>query len=146
MHRWMRLWLGSMLIAGLLPLAVAQTAASLGTEIREQAVTFHVGSIKLAGTLLRPIQRGPVPGIVLLAGSGPGTRSHLRLFAERFARDGFAALIFDKRGSGESEGSWTEESLDDLADDALAAAAFSSHNRRSTRSVWESGASARQGG
>ena len=124
MYRWMRLWLGSTLIAGLLPVAVAQTATSPDSEIREQAVTFHVGPVKLAGTLLRPIQQSPVPGIVLLAGSGPGTRSHLRLFAERFAKDGFAALIFDKRGSGESEGSWTEESLDDLADDALSAVAF----------------------
>jgi pimeloyl-ACP methyl ester carboxylesterase len=124
LHQWMRLWLGSTLIAGLLPVAVAQTATSPGSEIREQAVTFHVGSIRLAGTLLTPVQKGPVPGIVLLAGSGPGMRSRLRLFAERFAKDGLAALIFDKRGSGESEGSWTEESLDDLADDALAAVAF----------------------
>jgi pimeloyl-ACP methyl ester carboxylesterase len=124
LHRWMRLWLGSTLIAGLLQVAVAQTAPSPGSEIREQAVTFHVGSVRLAGTLLRPAQKGPVPGIVLLAGSGPGPRSHLRLFAERFAKDGCAALIFDKRGSGESEGSWTEESLDDLADDVLAAVAF----------------------
>jgi hypothetical protein len=46
------------------------------------------------------------------------------MFAEQFARLGFAALIFDKRGSGASQGSWTEESLDDLADDALAATAF----------------------
>ena len=39
-------------------------------------------------------------------------------------RLGLAALIFDKRGSGTSGGLWTEESLDDLADDALAATAF----------------------
>jgi pimeloyl-ACP methyl ester carboxylesterase len=119
-----RLWLGSTLLTSLLPVAVAQTTTSATSEIKEQSVTFHVGSVKLAGSLLRPTQKGAVPGIVLLAGSGAGTRSHLRLFAERFAKDGFAALIFDKRGSGESEGSWTEESLDDLADDALAAVAF----------------------
>jgi predicted acyl esterase len=44
--------------------------------------------------------------------------------AERFVADGFAALIFDKRGSGASSGSWTDASLDDLAGDGLAAVAF----------------------
>jgi uncharacterized protein len=94
------------------------------SEVEEQAITFRVGSLILSGTLLRPIGEGSHPGIVLLHGSGPGPRQQLRMFAERFARLDFAVLIFDKRGSGASEGSWTEESLDDLTDDALAAAAF----------------------
>jgi hypothetical protein len=78
----------------------------------------------MSGTLLRPLAGGLHPGIVLLHGSGPGSRQQLRILAERFTRLGFAALILDKRGSGTSGGSWTEESLDDLADDALAATAF----------------------
>lgn len=93
-------------------------------QIGEQAITFQVGSLTLSGTLLRPIDKESHPGIVLLHGSGPGPRQQLRPFAERFARLGFAALIFDKRGSGASQGSWEQESLDDLADDALAAIAF----------------------
>ena len=44
--------------------------------------------------------------------------------AERFARLGIAALIFDKRGSGSSTGSWIDASLDDLSGDALAAVSF----------------------
>jgi dienelactone hydrolase len=44
--------------------------------------------------------------------------------ARRFVADGIAALIFDKRGSGHSSGSWIAASLDDLAADAAAAAAF----------------------
>jgi dipeptidyl aminopeptidase/acylaminoacyl peptidase len=93
-------------------------------QIGEQSIAFRVGPLTMSGTLLRPAGEGHYPGIVLLHGSGPGPRQQLRMFAERFARLGFAALIFDKRGSGASEGSWTEESLDDLADDALAATAF----------------------
>ncbi|HEY6389030.1 MAG TPA: alpha/beta fold hydrolase [Candidatus Acidoferrum sp.] len=93
-------------------------------QIGEQEVAFRVGSVTLSGTLLRPTCVGSRPAIALLHGSGPGPRQQLRVFAERFARIGFAALIFDKRGSGTSGGSWTEESLDDLADDALAAVAF----------------------
>ena len=94
------------------------------SEVKEQSVTFHADAVNLSGTLLRPIGEGPHPAIVLLPGSGPGPRQQLRMFAERFVRLGFAALIFDKRGSGSSEGSWTEESLDDLAGDALAATNF----------------------
>src|SRR5206468_1660261 len=37
---------------------------------------------------------------------------------------GLVALAFDKRGSGESQGDWTDASLDDLAGDATAAMAF----------------------
>lgn len=102
-----------------------QAAEAVGqSPVREQAITFRVGPITLSGTLLRSPAGGPQPGIVLLHGSGPGPRQALRIFAERFTRLGFAALIFDKRGSGASGGSWTEESLEDLADDALAATAF----------------------
>jgi dienelactone hydrolase len=119
-----RLSLASALTTMLLPPIAAQTGAGGPTEVKEQPVIFQVESVKMAGTVLRPTQKGPLPGIVLLAGSGPGTRDHLRILAERFAKLGFAALIFDKRGSGESGGSWADESLDDLADDAVAAATF----------------------
>ena len=118
---WATLLLGTV---GVVPM-VAQLAKTDGQhQIMEQAVTFPAGPVTLSGTLLRPPDRGSRPAIVLLHGSGPGPRQELRIFAERFARLGFVALIFDKRGSGDSGGLWTEESLDDLADDALAAAAF----------------------
>ena len=110
-------WVGAIVVS---PIDKAQGQ----NQINEQAVTFRVGSVTLSGTLLRPDGKGSCPGIVLLPGSGPGPRKHLRMFAERFARLGFASLIFDKRGSGGSGGSWTDESLDDLSDDALAATTF----------------------
>jgi dienelactone hydrolase len=102
----------------------AEVGASAPIHFTEKPVTFQVSSVTLAGTLLSPDEGVPHPAIVLLHGSGPGPRQELRIFAERFARLGFVTLIFDKRGSGESGGSWLEESLDDLADDVLAAASF----------------------
>ena len=57
----------------------------------------------LRGTLSLPRwSRRPVPGIVLVHGSGPLTREHLRGDARRLARLGFAVLAYDKRGVGHS--------------------------------------------
>ncbi len=105
-----------------LPLmTVLTTAAVPRSPFSEQEVTFRSDSVTLAGTLVLPEGGGRHPGIVFLHGSGPSTRAGARPYAEAFARLGFASLIFDKRGSGESGGSWTTASLQDLADDALAA-------------------------
>jgi dienelactone hydrolase len=107
------------------PCAISQaTQPTTPPKPHEIEITFQNGGITLAGTLLLPDSSGPVPAIVLTHGSGPTTREEGRPFAERFVRLGMAALIFDKRGCGASKGMWYDASLDDLADDAIAAAAF----------------------
>src|SRR6266849_3156969 len=111
-------------VLGGVAVGVTRMPASVEPLAGEQEITFGSPPLRLTGTLIRPHARGNVPGIVLLHGSGPGPRSALRPMAERFVADGFAALVFDKRGSGGSAGSWTDASLDDLADDALVAVAF----------------------
>src|ERR1700749_2584665 len=74
---------------------------------RRQDVTFRNGDVLLAGTLLLPRGAGLHPGIVFVHGSGPETRWGTSLFfADRFARAGVAALVFDKRGTGGSTGDW----------------------------------------
>jgi pimeloyl-ACP methyl ester carboxylesterase len=45
-------------------------------------------------------------------------------FADRFARSGIAALVFDKRGAGQSTGDWKTITYKGLADDYLAAVRF----------------------
>lgn len=83
-------------------------------------VTFDNGGVKLSGTLVSPHSPGRHPAVVLLQGSGPETRwGTNRFIADRFARAGIAALIYDKRGSGASGGDWKTASYDDLARDAL---------------------------
>ena len=58
---------------------------------------------------------------MLLHGSGPESRwGPNRFLADRLARAGVAALIYDKRGSGVSGGDWRKASFADLAEDALA--------------------------
>lgn len=83
-------------------------------------VAFQNGDVELRGTLLLPSGAGPFPAIVFLHGSGPHTRGGFERFAKEFASLGIASLYYDKRGTGESKGSWITSSLDDLANDAVA--------------------------
>jgi len=85
----------------------------------------------LAATLRFPAAgRAPFPAIVLAHGSGPLTRDQLRPLAERFLSLGLAVMTYDKRGVGQSTGTYvnvgTERSVEVfglLADDALACVA-----------------------
>ena len=100
----------------------AQVAAAAGYEVRD--VQFENGDVTLKGSLYLPAGDAQAPGLVFLHGSGPVTRAGARPYAQEYARLGFASLIFDKRGAGESGGSWVTSSLEDLAADALAAVNF----------------------
>jgi imidazolonepropionase-like amidohydrolase/pimeloyl-ACP methyl ester carboxylesterase len=88
---------------------------------KEEEVTFKNGDVTLSGTLLLPTGRqGAAPVVVFTHGGGPETRASGRSWALGFVRRGFAALVYDKRGTGKSTGSWQTSNMDDLANDALA--------------------------
>jgi pimeloyl-ACP methyl ester carboxylesterase len=105
-------------------LLATSPASPQAREFTERNVIFQNGSVDLHGTLIVPAAEKPVPAIVFLHGSGPHPRAGFRSYAEAFARLGVAGLFFDKRGSGESGGSWITSSLEDLAGDALAAVEY----------------------
>jgi len=96
-----------------------------------QEITFVSGAVTLSGTLTLPEDAtGPVPGVLLLAGSGPVDRNEnapgektdiLNTLAGALARAGIGSLRYDKRGIGESGGSYATSSMDDLVSDAQAA-------------------------
>ena len=95
---------------------------------RRQDITFRNGDVVLSGTLLRPRTPGPHPGIVFMHGSGPESRWGTSFFlADRFARAGIAALVFDKRGVGQSTGDWTTIDDQELAEDYVNAVRFLQH-------------------
>jgi len=79
-----------------------ETGVRAGFE--EQRVAFYNGDVKLAGSLLLPVRDGPVPAVVFVHGAGRQTREPYREAGEFFASRGIAALIYDKRGVGESGG------------------------------------------
>ena len=88
---------------------------------REQAVTFKNGEVTLSGTLLLSLGKAaPLPAVVFAHGGAPEARLVNKGWALRFVRRGIAALIYDKRGVGESTGDWRTANLDDLAGDLLA--------------------------
>jgi uncharacterized protein len=88
-------------------------------------VIFRNGAIALSGTLCVPRSPGRHAAVVILQGSGSESRwGTNRFIADQFARSDIAALVYDKRGSGESTGDWKASSYDDLANDALAGIDF----------------------
>jgi uncharacterized protein len=67
---------------------------------------FESGDVHLTFTLDLPPGKGPFPAVVMGHGSGRVTRDQLTWAATRFAKLGFAVLRFDKRGVGESTGTY----------------------------------------
>lgn len=87
---------------------------------REEEIAFQNGDVKLSGTLFLPNGSGKFPTVIITHGSVPHERSGYRSWARRFANNGIAALIYDKRGAGKSTGNTRAASMEELADDALA--------------------------
>ncbi len=93
---------------------------------KEERVTFSSHSTSLVGTLVWPASRA-VAAVAFVHGSGRQERNFH--WARSFAADGIAALVYDKRGVGESGGDFEEQqsvggpNISLLADDAVAAVA-----------------------
>lgn len=98
---------------------------SLGAENKHIAIEFESHAINLAGTLVLPVDRKVYAAVVFVHGSGKQKRNIY--WAEQFASYGIAALVYDKRGVGESGGKYESQqsvsgaNINLLADDAVAA-------------------------
>jgi pimeloyl-ACP methyl ester carboxylesterase len=109
----------------LLAPAAIRAQPSAQAPYRTEEVRYANGHVALAGLLMLPPARGPVPGAVIIQGSGRSDRTNqwARAIAEELVRAGVAVLLTDKRGSGASGGDWQTAGFDDLAGDALAGVA-----------------------
>lgn len=83
--------------------------------------------VLLSGTLSRPRWRKPIGAVVVVHGSGPLTRGHVRGDVRALVAQGFAVVHYDKRGAGDSQGEYMPSSSHSmsrivaiLADDAVA--------------------------
>lgn len=96
---------------------------------QETEVRIPAHGATLAGTVTEPPTTGPHPGIVIIHGSESGERFYYGVLVGFYASLGFTVLTYDKRGHGESTGTYPGEyaSVDALttyADDATVALNF----------------------
>ena len=122
-----------------LTLLLAAIAGTQGPSPESIPVRIEAQGAVLAGDILLPWQaaRGPVPGVVMVHGSGRSERELYRPAAHRLKGMGLAVLLYDKRGVGQSTGRYREvttensrESLAELADDASRALAVLAAQRQ----------------
>lgn len=92
---------------------------------REDVVIAVDDDVSLAATLYAPRGTGPFAAVAVIPGSGGQSRGDWSLRAHAFAlvRSGVACLVYDKRGTGASTGSYEYATFPELARDATAAVA-----------------------
>jgi len=78
------------------------------------------GGVKLAGGLVLPKGNDPVSIVVLLHGAERESARETYALQRLLPAENIGAFVYDKRGTGESEGKYTQD-FDTLADDAVAA-------------------------
>jgi dipeptidyl aminopeptidase/acylaminoacyl peptidase len=99
-----------------------QPSTGIGADTRSQDVFIEVGDYRLAATLWTPLGPGPHPAAVQLHGAGPGLRNdYIATVREAFSRGGLAVLACDRPGCGESTGDWQRQTLEQRAEEAIAA-------------------------
>jgi dienelactone hydrolase len=96
----------------------AQAAERL--PLRERTVTFRSGDLELFGKLVLPEGEGPHPAVVVAHGSEATAASQFYHEPYLLAPHGIATFVFDKRGTGRSQGKYGMD-FPVLAGDVLAA-------------------------
>jgi uncharacterized protein len=91
-----------------------------------EEILFQNGHITLVGTLYKPDSDPPYPAVVVVHPASGGERTnpfydHLK---SELPRHGIAVLIFDRRGSGASEGDFETADFEDLAGDVISAVEY----------------------
>jgi len=109
----------------------ASTPTAASAERASTTGFFTNGDVRLSYRLDVPQRSGPVGAVVFGHGSGEQTQESCRFLADGFLSRGFATLCFDKRGVGQSSGTFVfvgaRDSIpvfDDLASDMAAGVAF----------------------
>jgi dipeptidyl aminopeptidase/acylaminoacyl peptidase len=84
-------------------------------------VSFRNGATRLEGSLYRPSRRtAKLPLVALAHGSEENDRYSFGPIPWVLASQGYAVLVYDKRGTGSSTGDWRSAGLEDYADDLIA--------------------------
>ena len=113
-------------------LYAANNAVRKSMNFHQEEVSYrnNAADVTLTGTLTLPQATTPVAAVVLIAGYGPSDRdatranSYFKVLAEYLTEQGIAVLRYDKRGAGQSTGSYATATSRDFANDAFAGIAY----------------------
>ncbi len=112
------------------------TVGSITIEVQppngEGDFSFISDDTELRATINLPSGSGPFPAVVFIHGSGTAPRSTFQVFADILTNGGVAVFFYDKRGTGESGGTFVEvgptsggiDRVNQLGRDAIAALEF----------------------
>jgi alpha-beta hydrolase superfamily lysophospholipase len=92
---------------------------------REETFVFEHDGNNLVGDLRLPVEEGPYPSVIFIHGDGAmpaDSYGYYKPLIEAFTLAGFATLSWDKPGVARSKGDWLAQSMQDRADEAVAAA------------------------
>jgi poly(3-hydroxybutyrate) depolymerase len=95
-----------------------QTGKRIEFDVIE--TTFESGGVKLAGRLVLPKGKERIPVVVLVHGSEHDSALQTYSMQRTFPAQGIGVFVYDKRGTGSSGGTYTQD-FATLADDAIAA-------------------------
>ncbi len=96
-----------------------RTARRIDFDVTDTTFTGRDG-VTLAGRLVLPKGAGAVPVMVLVHGSEDSSAIQTYAMQRMLPAEGVGAFVYDKRGTGASQGKYTQD-FDVLADDAVAA-------------------------
>jgi hypothetical protein len=95
-----------------------ESGKRIAFDVRDTA--FESNGVKLVGRLIMPEGSGKIPVVVLVHGSEQDSALDSYALQRMFPAQGVGAFVYDKRGTGVSGGTYTQN-FDVLADDAIAA-------------------------
>jgi len=98
-------------------------------HFRREEITFRNKDVRLGGVLFIPLAKPAPPFAVLIHGSGEVDRNsdYYHSLGYALAEKGIGVLLYDKRGCGKSGGDWKTATMQDFANDAVAALEFLKH-------------------
>lgn len=112
-----KVWLSLAIIIVLISVPVLYILEQNTFDMEEKTIKFDTPQGMLTGTLTLPKQYSGKLGLVLfIHGDGAINASYhdgYKPLWERLASLGYASLSLNKRGIGESEGHWLDQSIDD---------------------------------
>jgi pimeloyl-ACP methyl ester carboxylesterase len=93
-----------------IPTIFAQAADEVVRHDTERVV-FESGHFKVVGELRIPKTDGKYPLVIMVHGDGPARMTYFFALKKCFLRAGYATLMWDKPGSGQSTGKFSQEHL-----------------------------------